>query len=192
MSILLPHFLNEGRGQLDTYFSRVYNPIWTNPDGFTWLEALKDPEKVHCHVRSRRRGRRRRGSRTTCCRWAWAPSATTCRRTRRTPAEWIGFRQSVFRRYAEIKNGRSRSGPDARSHEYNPGEVWEENEFWIDLSWKIDPDGSMGIRQWFESDERPGNPISVDEYYGHIFAEEVPGLAEAAEAAGQKSPGVHA
>ena len=33
--------------------------------------------------------------------------------------------------------------------------------------------------------ERPGNPISVDEYYGYIFAEEVPGLAEAAEAAGQ-------
>ena len=50
MSILLPHFLNEGRGKLDTYFSRVYNPIWTNPDGFTWMEALKDPDKVACHV----------------------------------------------------------------------------------------------------------------------------------------------
>ena len=42
MSILLPHFLNEGRGRLDVYFSRVYNPIWTNPDGFTWMEALSD------------------------------------------------------------------------------------------------------------------------------------------------------
>ena len=63
--------------------------------------------------------------------------------------------------------------------------MWEENEFWIDLSWKIDPDGSMGIRKWFESDERPGHPISVDEYYGHIFAEEVPGLADAAADAGQ-------
>ena len=42
MSILLPHFLNEGRGKLDTYFSRVYNPIWTNPDGFSWMEALLD------------------------------------------------------------------------------------------------------------------------------------------------------
>ena len=50
MSILLPHFLNEGRGKLDTYFSRVYNPIWTNPDGFTWMEALKDESKVECHV----------------------------------------------------------------------------------------------------------------------------------------------
>ena len=51
MSILLPHFLYEGRGRLDVYFSRVYNPVWTNPDGFSWLEALlKDPDKVGCHV----------------------------------------------------------------------------------------------------------------------------------------------
>ena len=28
-----------------------------------------------------------------------------------------------------------------------PGEVWEENEFWIELSWRIDPDGTLGIRQ---------------------------------------------
>ena len=24
----------EGRGKLDIYFTRVYNPVWTNPDGF--------------------------------------------------------------------------------------------------------------------------------------------------------------
>ena len=42
MSILLPHLLAEGRGKLDVYFSRVYNPVWTNPDGFAWIEALSD------------------------------------------------------------------------------------------------------------------------------------------------------
>jgi len=26
------------------------------------------------------------------------------------------------------------------------GEVWEEDEFWIELSWRIDPDGVLGIR----------------------------------------------
>src|SRR5262249_55178220 len=31
MSFLLPHFLKEGRGKLDTYITRVYNPVWTNP-----------------------------------------------------------------------------------------------------------------------------------------------------------------
>src|SRR5207248_627792 len=40
MSFLLPHLLKEGRGRLDTYFTRVYNPVWTNPDGFSWIEAL--------------------------------------------------------------------------------------------------------------------------------------------------------
>ena len=50
MSILLPHFLKEGRGSLEVYFSRVYNPIWTNPDGFSWIEALRDEDKVGCHV----------------------------------------------------------------------------------------------------------------------------------------------
>ena len=50
MSFLLPHFLKEGRGKLDVYFTRVYNPVWTNPDGFTWIEVLKDESKVGLHV----------------------------------------------------------------------------------------------------------------------------------------------
>ncbi|MGH9337788.1 MAG: molybdopterin-dependent oxidoreductase, partial [Vicinamibacteria bacterium] len=36
MSFLLPHLVKEGRGRLDVYFTRVYNPVWTNPDGFSW------------------------------------------------------------------------------------------------------------------------------------------------------------
>ena len=50
MSFLLPHFLKEGRGRLDTYFTRVYNPVWTNPDGFSWIEALTDEKLIGCHV----------------------------------------------------------------------------------------------------------------------------------------------
>jgi len=42
LSYLLPHFLKEGRGRLDTYFTRVYNPVWTNPDGMSWVEVLPD------------------------------------------------------------------------------------------------------------------------------------------------------
>ena len=36
-----------------------------------------------------------------------------------------------------------RGTPVALTHESNPGEVWEETEFWIALSWKIAPDGSI-------------------------------------------------
>ena len=56
--------------------------------------------------------------------------------------QWIGFRQPVLRA------ARERLGePVTDTREVNPGEVWEENEFWIELSWRIDPDGSLGIRQ---------------------------------------------
>jgi anaerobic selenocysteine-containing dehydrogenase len=187
MSILLPHFLNEGRGRLEVYFSRVYNPIWTNPDGFTWLEALTDEEKVGCHV----------ALTPTWSETAWfadyvLPMGVGAERHDVVSYEthagrWIGFRQPVTRRYAELEARREGGGlgPDARTRDHNPGEVWEENEFWIDLSWRIDPDGSLGIRQWFESSERPGTPIGVDEYYGRMFADNVPGLAAAAAGAGQ-------
>ncbi|MDA2946301.1 MAG: molybdopterin-dependent oxidoreductase, partial [Actinomycetota bacterium] len=183
LSILLPHFLNEGRGRLDTYFTRVYNPIWTNPDGFSWMEALTDTDKVGCHV----------ALTPTWSETAWfadyvLPMGIGSERHDIASYEthagrWIGFRQPVMRRYAELSG--QKVGPDSRTHEFNMGEVWEENEFWIDLSWRIDPDGSLGIRQYFESDERPGTPMGVDEYYGRMFAESVPGLADAAAAVGQ-------
>jgi anaerobic selenocysteine-containing dehydrogenase len=186
MSILLPHFLNEGRGKLATYFSRVYNPIWTNPDGFSWMEALLDESKVECHV----------ALTPTWSETAWyadyvLPMGLGSERHDLASFEthagrWIGFRQPVMRRYAELKG--EEIGPERRTHEFNGvnngGEVWEENEFWVDLSWRIDPDGSLGIRRFFESAERPGTPVGVDEYYTKLF-EGVPGLADDAAAAGQ-------
>jgi anaerobic selenocysteine-containing dehydrogenase len=66
------------------------------------------------------------------------------------------------------------------TYEANPGEVWEEAEFWIALSWKIDPDGSLGIRKFFESPYRPGEQITVEEYYKWMFENSVPGLPETA------------
>ena len=102
---------------------------------------------------------------------------------------WIGFRQPVLRRYAEIRG--EAVGHASRTHEFNPGEVWEENEFWIELSWRIDPDGSMGIRRWFESTAHPGTPMSVDEYYSTMF-EGVPGLAADAARGRADAAGVHA
>jgi anaerobic selenocysteine-containing dehydrogenase len=58
--------------------------------------------------------------------------------------------------------------------------VWEEDEFWIELSWRIDPDGSLGIRKYFESPYRAGEKLTVDDYYRWIFENSVPGLPEAA------------
>jgi anaerobic selenocysteine-containing dehydrogenase len=179
MSFLLPHFLKEGRGRIDTYFTRVYNPIWTNPDGFSWLEVLTDEELVGCHV----------ALTPTWSETAWfadyiLPMGVGAERHDVASYEthagrWIGFRQPVFRVFAEQQGQRVE-----RTYEVNPGEVWEENEFWIDLSFRIDPDGELGIRQHFESAERPGQPITVDEYYEHLFTHSVPGLAQRAASEG--------
>ncbi len=175
MSILLPHFLKEGRGKLDVYFTRVYNPMWTNPDGFTWLEALRDESKIGLHV----------ALTPTWNESAWwadyvLPMGHASERHDLMSQEthggqWIAFRQPVMRAALERMGKKVK-----RTHEANPGQVWEETEFWIDLSWEIDPDGAMGIRQYFESPYRPGERITVDEYFGWMFENSVPGLPEAA------------
>ena len=50
LSYLLPHFLEEGRGKLAVYFTRVYNPVWTNPDGMMWERMLTDESKIELHA----------------------------------------------------------------------------------------------------------------------------------------------
>jgi anaerobic selenocysteine-containing dehydrogenase len=175
MSFLLPHFLKEGRGDIDVYFTRVYNPLWINPDGFVWMDALLDEEKIKCHV----------ALTPTWNESAWfadyvLPMGHAGERhdlmSQETHAgQWIAFRQPV-RRVALEKMGQ----PVRFTYEANPGEVWEENEWWIELSARMDPDGSLGIRQWFESPYRPGEIITVDEYYRWIFENSVPGLPQAA------------
>jgi hypothetical protein len=93
--------------------------------------------------------------------------------------QWVGFRQPVLRA------ARERLGEQVRdTREVNPGEVWEENELWIELSWRIDPDGALGIRRFYESRERPGEKLGVDEYYAWMFEHSVPGLPERAAAEG--------
>ena len=175
LSILLPHFLKEGRGKLSVYFSRVYNPLWTNPDGFSWMEALRDEAKIGLHV----------ALTPTWSESAWfadyvlpmghGPERHDSISYETHAAQWIAFRQPVVRVAME------RMGEDvAQTYDANPGEVWEENEFWIALSWKIDPDGSLGIRKFYESPYRPGEMVTVEEYYRWIFENSVPGLPEAA------------
>ncbi|HZD03770.1 MAG TPA: molybdopterin dinucleotide binding domain-containing protein, partial [Longimicrobiales bacterium] len=175
MSYLLPHFLAEGRGAVDVYFTRVYNPLWINPDGFMWLDALRDEAKIACHV----------ALTPTWNETAWfadwvLPMGHAGERhdlmSQETHAgQWIAFRQPVRRVALERTGRRVRD-----TREANPGEVWEENEFWIELSARMDPDGSLGVRKHFESPYRPGEIITVEEYYRWIFENSVPGLPEKA------------
>ena len=179
MSFLLPHFLEEDRGRLSVYFSRVWNPIWTAPDGFSWLQALTDPDKVGLHVALTPTWSETATFADYVLPMGHAPERHDTMSYETHAGKWLSFRQPV-RRVAMEKLGQ----PFTDTRDANPGEVWEENEFWFELSWRIDPDGSLGIRKHFESPYRPGEKVTVDEYYRWVFENQVPGLPEKATAAG--------
>jgi anaerobic selenocysteine-containing dehydrogenase len=179
MSFLLPHFLEEGRGRLEVYFSRVWNPIWTAPDGFSWMAALTDEEKVGLHVALTPTWSETAEFADYVLPMGHATERHDTQSYETHAGRWLSFRQPV-RRVAMEKLGM----PVSDTRDANPGEVWEENEFWFELSWRIDPDGALGIRRHFESPYRPGEKVTVAEYYRWIFENSVPGLPERAADAG--------
>jgi anaerobic selenocysteine-containing dehydrogenase len=175
LSFLLPHFLKEGRGRLEVYFTRVYNPVWTNPDGMSWIEVLRDPSLVGLHVALTPTWNETAFFADYVLPMGVGSERHDLHSYEQYGGQWIGFRQPVLRA------ARQRLGqPVTDTREVNPGQVWEENEFWIELSWRIDPDGALGIRRFYESPDRPGEKLTVDDYYGWIFANSVPGLPEKA------------
>ncbi|MDG1433741.1 MAG: molybdopterin-dependent oxidoreductase [Saprospiraceae bacterium] len=178
MSFLLPHFMKEGRGKMDVYFSRVFNPVWTYPDGFSWMEAYLDEEKFGLHAAMTPTWNETAFFADYVLPMGHSAERHDLNSYATHSGMWIAFRQPVLREAAR------RAGKSVEfTYESNPGEVWEEDEFWIELSWRIDPDGSLGIRKHFESPYRPGEKIKIDEYYQYIF-ENTKGLPDAAKKEG--------
>jgi anaerobic selenocysteine-containing dehydrogenase len=175
MGFLLPHILKDNGNKLSVFFTRVLNPVWTFPNGFSWIEMLSDPEKVGLHAALTPVWNESAQYADYVLPMGMATERHDLHSYETHAAQWIGFRQPVLR-VAEEAEGKK----IGFTYETNPGEVWEENEFWIELSWRVDPDGSMGIRQYFESPYRPGEKITIEEYYRWIFEHSVPGLPEAA------------
>src|SRR5437762_12724748 len=168
MSFLLPHFLREGRGKLAMYFTRVYNPVWTNPDGMSWIEMLTDEAKVERHA---------------CLSPIWSETAWFAdivlpmgheserhdlRSLETHAARRIGFRQPVLRVMLE-RQGKTFDLTWQAHEAAGLGQGWEEYEFWIELSWRIDADGSVGVRKYFQSPDRAGLQLRIDELYRPIF-----------------------
>ena len=175
MSFLLPHLLREQKSRIDVYFTRVYNPVWTNPDGCSWIEMLEDEDKIGCHVALTPTWNETAQYADYVLPMGHASERHDLMSQETHAGTWIGFRQPVAREF------RRRNGEvDAQTRGSNPGEVWEEAEFWIALTWRIDPKGELGVRRWYESKETPGKPITIDEYFADIFDHKVPGLPETA------------
>ena len=179
MGFLLPHILKQQGKRLEVYFTRVHNPVWTNPDGFSWIEMLADENRVGLQVALTPVWSETAQYADYVLPTGLGPERHDLHSYETHASQWLGFRQPV------VRVAKERAGEIVETtRDANPGEVWEENEFWIDLSWRIDPDGTKGIRQHFESPYRPGEKMRVREYYQWIFENSVPGLPAAAGAEG--------
>ena len=178
MGFLLPHFLKDGRGKVDVYFSRIFNPVWTHPDGFSWIEVLQNEDLIKCHIAMTPTWNETAYYADYVLPMGHSPERHDLISYETHNAVWVAFRQPVLREALH------RKGTDVKhTYEANPGEVWEEDEFWLELSWNIDKDGSLGLKQYFASPKNPEERISIDEYYSIIF-ENIPELVATAKEKG--------
>ena len=177
-------------GKLATYFTRVYNPVWTNPDGFTWIEVLSDETKIGLHaaltptwsetawfadyVLPMGLGTERHDlmSQETHARHAGSASGSPCCASHsRSRADKTG-------RSSRTKRIRARCGRKTSSGSSSRG-------------------ASTPTARWASastSNRRivPARKSTLDEYYGWIFENRVPGLPEAAARRRPHAAGVHA
>jgi anaerobic selenocysteine-containing dehydrogenase len=186
LSFLLPHLLADDdwrnkwnkRGlnipdRLKVWVPRMYNPAWINPDGFRWLETIRNEEKMEM---------------TFNLAPTWSETNWHCdfvlpvglagerhdQHSEATkPERWTSFRQPVLR-VAQEKMGWTPKNPNRATLEAHMraglGEIWEENEFWITLVHDyIDPDGKLGIQKYWSSKRNPGKPVTISEYYNDAF-----------------------
>ncbi|MBD3807336.1 MAG: twin-arginine translocation pathway signal protein, partial [Epsilonproteobacteria bacterium] len=195
-SYLLPHLLMDdewrakwnARGlkipsKLAVYMPRIYNPVWINPDGFRWIECMKREDKMEL---------------TFNLSPIWSETNWYCdyilpvglageRHDQHSepikPAVFIGFRQPALRVALE-KLGWKPKDPTRATLEAHMasglGEIWEEIEFWANtMVHHVDPDGSLGVRDYWTSAEDPKRAITIPEWYQAAF-DKLPKLREAA------------
>lgn len=201
-SFLLPHLLSDTEWQdkwkaqgltvpskLPVWVPRMYNPVWINPDGFRWIEVLRDESKMELTFNPSPTW-----SETNYFMDYVLPVGLAGERhdqhSEPTNVEALfGFRQPVLRVALE-KQGWEPKDPARATLEAHMkaglGEIWEENEFWINLVFHhVDPDGSLGIRKYWESKRNPGKPVTIAEYYDAAFSK-LPKLKAAAHEAAKK------
>ncbi len=195
LSYLLPHLLTDTEWQdkwtakgltvpkkLSVWIPRMYNPVWINPDGFRWIEVLKDESKMELTFNLS----------PTWSETNWyvdyiLPVGLAGERHDQHseatyPARWTSFRQPVLRVALE-KSGWKPKNPNRATLEAHIkaglGEIWEENEFWMDMAVNyIDPDGSLGVRKHWESKRNPGKPVTIAEWYDAAFGDNLPNLRQ--------------
>ena len=193
MSYLLPHLLTDVEWQekwkkrglnvpqkLAVWIPRMYNPVWINPDGFRWLEVLKDESKMELTFNLSPTWSETNWHVDYVLPVGLAGERHDQHSEATMPARWTSFRQPVMRVALE-KAGWKAKNPNRATLEAHIkaglGEVWEENEFWFEMGFKhVDPDGSLGIRKMWESKRHPGRAVTIAEWYDAAFGDNLPNL----------------
>jgi len=197
LSYLLPHLLSDKEWQkkwterglkvpqkLALYMPRMYNPVWINPDGFRWLEVLKNEEIMELTVNLSPVWSETNWYMDYVLPTGLAGERHDQHSEATMPARWTSFRQPVLRVALE-KSGWKPKNPNRATLEAHIkaglGEVWEENEFMFDLVVNyVDPDGSLGVKKMWESKRHPGKPVTIAEWYDAAFGDNLPKLKETA------------
>jgi len=197
MSHILPHLLldDEWRNKwkakglnvpekIAVYAPRMYNPVWINPDGFRWIEALKREDKVELSFNLSPTW----SETNWYCDYVLPVGLAGERHDQHSeatqPSRWLSFRQPALRVALE-KLGWKAKNPNRATLEAHMasglGEVWEEVEFWSSIMVEyVDPDGTLGVRDHWASKEDPTRAVTIPEWYQAAF-DNLPNLREAAK-----------
>ena len=186
MSHLLPHLLldDEWRAKwnakglhvphkLAVYVPRMYNPVWINPDGFRWIEALKREDKIELPFNLSPTW----SETNWYCDYILPVGLAGERHDQHSeatqPTRWLSFRQPALRVALEKLGWKPKQASRGTLEAHMAaglGEVWEEVEFWATLMVEyVDPDGSLGVRKHWASKEDPTRAVSIAEWYNAAF-----------------------
>ncbi len=198
MSFLLPHLLldDEWRDKwkskglqvpekLAVYVPRMYNPVWINPDGFRWIEALKREDKIELSFNLSPTW----SETNWYCDYILPVGLAGERHDQHSsptqPSRWLAFRQPALRVALE-KMGWKPKHPSRGTLEAHMasglGEIWEEVEFWANLMVDyVDPSGKLGVKKYWASKADPKRAITIAEWYQAAF-DNLPNLRKTAKA----------
>ncbi len=197
MSHIMPHLLMDdawrekwkAKGlnipeKLSVWIPRMYNPVWINPDGFRWIEALKREDKIELSFNLSPTW----SETNWYCDYVLPVGLAGERHDQSSeptkPARWLAFKNPALRVALE-KNGWKPKDPTRATLEAHMaaglGEIWEEVEFWANIMvHHVDPDGSLGVRKFWASKEDPSRAVTIAEWYQAAF-DNLPNLRKAAK-----------
>ena len=197
MSHIMPHLLldDEWRNKWNTkglnvpdrlavWIPRMYNPVWINPDGFRWIEALKREDKIELSFNLSPTW----SETNWYCDYVLPVGLAGERHDQSSeptkPARWLSFKNPALRVALE-KNGWKPKDPTRATLEAHMaaglGEIWEEVEFWANIMvHHVDPDGTLGVRKFWASKEDPSRAFTIPEWYQAAF-DKLPNLRKTAK-----------